>query len=391
MSKLGQVISNINRKYKTELLQKGTSRTYTEKIPFSSPRANYITYGGVPLGKGTELLGPEGGGKTTTAIDLVASSQIQVVKEHKEKLSEIKKEIKEITSKKSTTSAEKKMVKELEEAEKYLKETGPRKVVYIDTENTLDEEWAELNGVSTSELILMRPQEHTAEQVLQIMMEILETGEVYLMVLDSIPMLISQKLYEEDVEKRAYGGIADAMSRFTAKVSPVISRYKTALVMINQIRDDLDNPFNQWHTAGGRALKHFYGLRLGFRKGSLLNERNEEVPNRTDDPAGNRVAMTIVKTKVCKPDRRLGFYTLSYTNGIDKIEDAIDMAIMYNYIIARGSWYQFIEPDTGEVMQDAEGKEIKFQGKANVLDFLRDNKFIYEELWEEINKKIMEE
>lgn len=389
MSKLEQVMQDINRKYKQELIQKGTERIYVEKIPFNSPRANYITYGGVPLGKGTEFLGPEGGGKTTTAIDIVASSQVQVKKELSKEIKDNEAEIKSLE--KATLKRDKERVKELTERNAYLKQRGPRQVIYVDTENTLDEEWAELNGVNTEELILMRPNEHTAEQVLQIMYDLLETGEVYLMVLDSIPMLISQKLYEEDVEKRAYGGIADAMARFVGKVSPVISKHRTALVMINQIRDDLDNPFNQWHTSGGRALKHFYGLRLGFRKGSLLDKDNNEVPNRTEDPAGNRVGMTIVKTKVCKPDRRLGYYTLNYTNGIDTIEDTIDMAVMYNILVQRGAWFQFIDPETGEVLKDKEGTELKFQGKARLLNYLREDKDAYNKLWEEVNTKLMEE
>lgn len=386
---LDQVIKDINKKHDSNVIKRGVELEEIKRIPFSSPRANYITYGGIPLGKGTELIGEEGGGKTTTAIDIVKNAQIQAKKELEVRTTALNKELKGI--KDSDKKKDKKRVEEINVHLANMKQRGPRKIIYIDTENTLDTEWATINGVDTEDMILSRPEMQTAEDILQDMIEMLQTGEVYLMVLDSIPMLVSQKLYEEDIDKRAYGGIADAMARFTGKVSSILSSTETALVMINQKRDDLANPFNQWHTTGGRALKHFYSLRLGFRQGSMLDEDNKEVPNRTENPSGHRVSMSIVKTKVCKPNRKLGYYTLNYTTGIDVIEDTIDMAMQYNIIYSKGAWFYFVDTDTGEIMKDDQEKEMKFQGKANLLNFLRENTFIYEELWNEVNEKLQYE
>lgn len=386
MSNLDKIINDINKKYKTEIVQKGTEMAYVDKIPFSSPRANYMTYGGIPIGKSTEFFGPESGGKTTSALDITAQAQKKAEREWVESLTNAKEQLEELKEKNNRT--DKKKILQLEETISELESNGPRKVVYVDAENTLDDDWARLIGVNTDEMVLVRPQEQTAEQVLQMMLDMLESGEIELMVLDSLPMLVSQNLYEEDLEKRAYAGIAGVVTEFSRKVSPIISKNRTALIIINQLREDLNNPYNQYHTPGGRALKHLHALRLFFRRGSLLDEDNKEQPNRFGEPAGNIVDITVVKTKVCKPDRRLGQYTLNYTNGIDVLNDTIDMAIRYNYIHQAGSWFQFIDPETGEILQDITGDELKFQGRTRLLQYLEDDDEMFEELYDAVLEEL---
>lgn len=389
MSALDKVIKDINRQYKAEVVQKGTEMAYVEKIPFTSPRANYMTYGGIPVGKATEFFGPEGGGKTTSAIDIAGQAQRKAKKEHYEKVDRLETEIAELEEKGNKSDRRKIADLKLQLTEQ--EDRGPRQVVYVDAENTLDVDWAQLNGLNTEEMYLVRPQEHTAEQVLQMMLDLIDSGMVECIVLDSLPMLVSQNLYEEDLEKRSYAGIAGPVTEFTRKASPLISRHKTALIIINQVRDNLDNPFDMFHTPGGRALRHFYGLRLYFRKGSLLDENNKEQPNRYGEPAGNIVDITVVKTKVCKPDRRLGQYTLNYTNGIDVLNDTIDMGIRYNFIGQAGAWFHLINPETGESLKDVAGDDLKFQGRTRLLEFLQDDEDIYEDLYEAIMEKLSED
>src|SRR5699024_10876207 len=161
-------------------------------------------------------------------------------------------------------------------------------------------------------------------------------------------------------------GIAGAVTEFSRRVSPRLSKHRSALIIINQSREDMNNPYNMYHTPGGRALKHLHALRLYFRKGSLLDEQNREQPNRYAEPSGNIVDFTVVKTKICKPDRRLGQYTLNYTKGIDVLNDTVDMALRYGYIAQAGSWFQFINPETGEILKDVGGDDLKFQGRARL-------------------------
>ncbi|HHZ03043.1 MAG TPA: hypothetical protein GX396_08960, partial [Tissierellia bacterium] len=96
----------------------------------------------------------------------------------------------------------------------------------------------------------------------------------------------------------------------------------------------------------------------------------------------------IAKTKVCKPDRRVGFYTLRYDSGIDKVADTVEVAIKYGIIQQAGSWFNFVDIDTGEIISDDEGEVIKLQGKPNVIEYLEDNQYLLEEITNKINSKI---
>src|SRR5699024_12835911 len=109
------------------------------------------------------------------------------------KIKEMEKEKKELEKKGKKT--DKKRINTLHTLVGELKEQGQRKVVYVESENTLDEEWARLNGLDTASLILARPQEETAEEVIQIMLDLIDSGEVELMILDSLPMLVSHNIY----------------------------------------------------------------------------------------------------------------------------------------------------------------------------------------------------
>lgn len=381
-------MANINKKFGEQLCREGTELIYVDKIPFSSPTANYMTYGGVPIGKATEFFGGEGGGKTTTTLDVAANAQKKFKEEWEHQVEQCTAKYEAMAAVKST---EKKAEKYKKEVLDELIEQGPRVVVYVDAENTLDVEWAALLGVNTEDMILIRPQTQTAEQVLQMMIDLVDTGNVGLIVLDSIPCLVPQVIFEESLEKKSYGGVAGPMSIFCAKVTPYLTKHRTALIMINQVREDLSNPYNAASTPGGKALKHLYALRLRFKKGKLLDEMNRELPSTAETPEGNIVQVEVVKTKVCKPNRRLGYYTLNYTHGIDVIADTVTMALKYDYIVQAGSWFTFMDPDSGEVICDEDGTDLKFQGMAKLLEFLRNDEYMLHELMYNLHEKIKAE
>lgn len=389
MSDIFQIIDKLNKDYKTEFIKIGIDLNEYDKIPFSSPRANYMTYGGVPLGKATEFFGPENGGKTTSALDIVGQAQKRAKRVYDEKVAAVNEEI--VKLEQSENKKAEKNLKKAQEKLSELEKQGPRKVVYVDAENTLDEDWAELQGVDTASLILIRPQDHTAEQVFQIMMDLIDSGQVEAMILDSIPMLVSQNLYDESMEKKSYGGIAGAAAEFSRKVSGKIAKHNTALIMINQVREDMSNPYNLYKTPGGRALRHLYGLRLFVDRGSFIDDNNKELKNSAENPAGNLVNMKIIKTKVCRPDRRVGYYTLNYTNGVDVLGDTLDVSMNYGFITQGGAWYYIMDPETGEIMKNSDDEDLKFNGKAALLQFLRDDEEFFNELYEGVNAKLKEE
>lgn len=381
-------MAEINKKFKAQIINQGTDIIEVAKIPFSSPTANWMTYGGIPVGKITEFFGGEGGGKTTSALDICANAQKkfnEVFEQHREKVLD---EIEQLKAK-DTKDSKKKADKLMSDLMEYV-ERGPRVVVYIDAEQTLDVQWAQLLGVDTEAMILVRPQEQTAEQVLQIAIDLIATGDVGLCVLDSIPMLVSQNIFNEDMDKKSYGGISQALTVFCSKVTPHLTQQQCAFIGINQIREDLASMYNTVSTPGGKMWKHACSLRLRFRKDTLLDMNNGELTSRAENPAGNRVGIEIAKTKVCKPDRRIGYYTLNYTEGIDVLADIITVALQYRILKQGGSWYYYLDEE-GNVEVDAENNEIKFQGKAKLLDELRNDEEFKEDVISRLDKVMYNE
>lgn len=381
-------MAELNKKFKANIINIGTDIIEVDKIPFSSPTANWMTYGGIPVGKITEFYGGEGGGKTTSALDICANAQKQFNKVYEEKLDSLNNQITELESSESKEN-KKKIAKLIEEVNR-LKEKGTKVVVYIDAEQTLDVKWAQLLGVDTESMILVRPQEQTAEEILQIAIDLVSTGDVGLCVLDSIPMLVSQNIFDESLEKKSYGGISQALTMFCSKVTPHLVQNQCAFIGINQIREDLSSMYNTTSTPGGKMWKHACSLRLRFRKDTLLDINNKELTSRAENPAGNKVAIEISKTKVCKPDRRVGYYTLNYTTGIDTLADTITVALRYDILRQGGSWYYYID-ENGAIAKDIENNDIKFQGKERLLEKLRTDELFKTQLHDRLVKVMYNE
>lgn len=341
MSRLDSLIKEINKEYKEEIAFNGNDaalRKY-ELVPFSSPRLNYMLYGGLPMGRMIEFAGAERSGKTTTALDMVKQCQIKFEEEAKKN------------------------------------KTEKRRVCFVDAENTFDVDWATKLGVKVKDLLLIKPQEQYAEQIFEIMRTVIETGEVGLIVLDSVAQLVSKSAFEEDIEKKQYGGIAMSLTKFCNIVVPLLGKYNCMCIMINQVREDLNNPYNEFITPGGRGFKHNCSVRLMFQQGNFIDVNNKELTRGAENPSGNLVKVKIEKSKVCRSDRRVGFYTLNYLSGIDYISDTIDVLMQLGAILQRGSYYDIINPETGEVLY-----EEKIQGKPNLIKVIKENKDLYKKL-----------
>lgn len=341
MSKLDVLIKEINKEYKEEIAFKGNDiEVYKyEKVPFSSPRLNYMLYGGLPMGRMIEFAGPEKSGKTTTALDMVKQCQL-----------------------------------------KFKKENQGRKVCFVDSENTFDVEWATKLGVNIDDLILIRPQEQYAEQIFDIMKAIVETGEVGLIVLDSVAQLVGKNAISEDIEKKQYGGIAMPLTKFCNIVVPLLGKYNCMCIMINQVREDLNNQYNEFITPGGRGFKHNCSVRLMFRQGPFIDVNNRELTRGAENPAGNLVKVHVEKSKICRSDRRTGFYTLNYLNGIDYLSDTIDVLLQLGVINQRGAYFDLLNIETGEVLYDG-----KIQGKPALLKLLREDPELFKKLQDQIS------
>lgn len=385
MSDVKEILEQWNKDSGAEVAHKGLQREILPSIPFSSATANYMTYGGIPRRRMHEFFGAEGSGKTTSALDIVANAQYIFKEEQEEQLeAELEKLEQAQKAKKS-----KKIINIIEN--KIAKLQEPKKCIYVDLENTLDRDWAMNIGVDVDSLIIITPEDDTAETILQNMLDLLATGEVGLMVMDSIPYLIPQGLYEEDLSKKSYGGISAVMADFCRKSGQIIKRTGTTLILINQVRDVINSQFPLVGTPGGRALKHAYAVRLMFDKGSLLDEEGKEMPRKYATPSGNIVNIKVEKTKSFKPNRRIGSYTINYTRGIDVEADLLDMAVSLGFIVVKGSWHYVIDPEDGEILEDSDGEELKTQGRSNMLKKLRDSEELYDTLMAQVHEELIKE
>lgn len=386
MSNLDIKMAELNKQFKAQIINVGTDVIEVAKIPFSSPTTNYMTYGGIPVGKITEFYGGEGGGKTTSALDIVKNAQIKFKKVYTDKVTSIEDEIEQLSE--QDTKQAKNAISKLQSQLNEIQEQGPKVVVYVDTEQTLDTEWAQLLGVQTEEMILVRPEAQTAEQVFQIIIELVSTGNVGLVVLDSIPMLVSQNIFDESMEKKSYGGISQPLTVFCSKITPLLTKHQCAFIGINQVRENLASMYSTESTPGGRGWKHACTLRLKFKKGSFIDNNNNELTKSAENPAGNKVQIEIIKSKCCKSDRRLGYYTLNYTEGIDILADSITMALQYGIVAKAGAWYR-IMTEEGEIKIDNEGTQLSFQGMAKFLNYLVAHEDEVQDLLDRLDKVMM--
>lgn len=339
--KLDSIMSAVNKKFKEEIVTQGLNEFSYKRIPFTSPRMNYCTFGGIPIGKITEFYGEEHGGKTTTALDIVAN---------------------------------------------YQNSGDDRDVLYIDAENTLDVDWARKIGVNVEKMYILQPKSQSAEEIFQIICDSVDTGEVGLWVLDSIGALMSAQELDKSMEDKTYGGIAKPLTLFGKKIEMLMQRHKCTGIGINQIREDLNSTWGGISTPGGKAWKHFCAVRMQFSRGKFIDEKGNELTRSAENPVGNIVMMSMTKNKTCPPVRRTGQYRLVYEIGIDYISDLIDTAIKFDCIQKHGAWYDIINPDTGEIL------EGKLQGASNVCSFLESEEHsdVLEQLEKYIDSKILE-
>lgn len=356
-TKMDILCDKINKDWKEDIATRGVHHAETKKIPFTSARLNYCLYGGLPRNCLIEFAGEEGSGKTTTSLDICKQAQ-KIFHEEWE------------TELESTTDATRK---------KYLEARGEKKVLYVDCENTLDEEWAKILGVAVDDMYLIKPQTQAAESIFQMIKDAVATDEVGLVILDSLGVMVSQQAFDKDLTEKTYGGISAPLTLFSKEMVMFCRKYECTFIGINQLRDDMSG-FNRKVTTGGRGWKHNVTLRIFFNKGDFVDETGNRINKSSDAPAGNKVQFNIEKNKACTPNRRTGMYTLMYEYGIDEIIDMVEVAMRVGVISKAGAWFNFVDTETGEIITDEEGKEIKLQGQSTVNQYLYDNEEFYEEI-----------
>lgn len=353
---LAEVMKKISKKYGDNVVRVGAQDlTVDGVLSLGSPSLDFCIYGGVPEGRIVEFSGPEGSGKTTNAFLAAASYQRAEVKRNPE---------------------------------------NPRSIVFLDNEGTLDREWAAKMGYDISEdatvpTILIRPEAQSAEEIFDMALDMLKTGEVGLLIFDSIATLVPMQIADESMEKQQMGGIAKALTRFANTAIGLLRKYKATLIAINQVRENIGGYGPALSTPGGRAWKHACSMRLMFKRGAFFDEDGNELTTSAESPAGHIIDMAVLKTKTCRWDRKLGHAHLNYTRGVDIVQDTIDVALHLGFIdnSAQGM-YKLIDPETGELMIDADGNEIKIRGKKNVATYFREHTDQWRKLYDMVYEKL---
>ncbi len=269
---------------------------------------------GIPSGRVVEIFGPEASGKTTLALHVIASAQ-----------------------KRGGIAA------------------------FIDAEHALDPTWAKKLGVELENLLVSQP--GSGEEAMHITEMLIRSNAVDVIVIDSVAALVPKKELEGDIGDQHVGLQARLMSQSMRKLTGAISKSKTAVIFINQIREKIGVMFgNPETTPGGRALKFYSSCRIDVRRIGQIKEGEEVI--------GQRVRAKVVKNKVAPPFRMAEF-DMMHANGISYEGDILDLAMSNRLVTRTGTWFRYGEMQLG-------------QGREKAREFLRENPKLTEELREKI-------
>ncbi len=303
---IDQAIANIEKQFGKGSIMKlgGTAGERIEVIPTGSLTLDLaLGVGGLPRGRVVEIYGPEASGKTTLALHAAASVQ-----------------------KNGGTAA------------------------FIDAEHALDAGWARICGVNTDELLVSQPD--NGEQALEITDTLVRSGAVDLVIIDSVAALVPKAEIEGEMGDAHMGLQARLMSQALRKITGTVSKTKTTVIFINQLREKIGIMFgNPETTTGGRALKFYASVRLDIRA-------IEPIKNGTD-VIGRRVKVKVVKNKVAPPFKIAELEILA-AEGISREGGLIDMGLATAVLSKYGAWLNYGEQRLG-------------QGRENAKQFFRDH------------------
>jgi recombination protein RecA len=274
--------------------------------------------GGLPRGRVVEIFGPESSGKTTLALQVIAEAQ----------------------------------------------KTGGM-AAFVDAEHALDAQYAQKLGVDLENLLVSQP-DH-GEQALEIVEVLVRSNSVDVVVVDSVAALVPKAEIEGEMGEAQMGLQARLMSQALRKLTGVVSKSKTTLIFINQLREKIGVMFgNPETTTGGRALKFYASVRIDIRRIASIKDGDQVI--------GGRTRVKVVKNKVAPPFREAEFDVM-YGEGISREGDLLDLAVEKRIIEKSGAWFAF-------------GGERLGQGRENAKQFLKENPSVRQTIEDRVRKEL---
>lgn len=320
-----------------------------------TPSLDFMLYNSLPQCCFIEFNGREHSGKTTAAF-LVAADYIR------------------------------------KEKEKLEKDAGydPRAILFVDAECTADPVWAKQStGYDMNDSVVptvrIKAAGQSAEEFFDMVIEAVKTGEFGLVIFDSLTAIVKGQIVDASMEKMDMGGIAKPLGDFTKKTIGLLQRYNCTFIGIMGITENISGYGNPEQTPGGTTWKRMCAVRIKFKKGDLFDENDELLKSTASNPAGHIIEAYLQKSKVCRSDRRLAYVHLNYIKGIDLLWDLIDVATVVGLIDnSVQGFYKFVDPETGELITDANGDVVKIRGKKNVKPYLLDNPSFWKKLYTKV-------
>lgn len=343
-----QVIRGITKEF-GEIVHKGAPKVESgdDLISLGSISLDFCCYGGLRPGRFVEFSGAEGGGKTSVACLSAAA---------------------------------------------YQRTHPDRYVLFVDVEGTFDPDWAAKLGLKTDEQFIYYTTEgQSGEVILNHTVDLMKTGQVGFVIIDSLPLLIPNYVQDEDnLEQKSMGGNAKLLSDFTSRYTGLIKKNKIIVIGINQLRDNMTQYGDPFKTTGGRAWKHACSQRLMFKRGDFFGQDGEKVKKKdAQNPAGHYIEMYVLKNKDCPWDRKLGFTKLHYWKGIDYVSDLTEVAVYFGLIDnSTVGWYKVLD-ENGKPLLNENGEEVKINGKRKFVEYLKDHKEISGRLYYAVKDLMM--
>jgi recombination protein RecA len=288
-------------------------------IPTGSISIDYaLGVGGMPRGRVIEIYGPESSGKTTLALQVIAQAQLM-----------------------------------------------GGLAAFVDAEHALDASYANRLGVNLENLLVSQPD--NGEQALEIVEVLVRSGSVDVVVVDSVAALVPKAEIEGEMGEAQMGLQARLMSQALRKLTGVVSKSRTCLIFINQLREKIGVMFgNPETTTGGRALKFYASVRVDIRRIASIKDGDQVV--------GGRTRVKVVKNKLAPPFREAEFDVM-YGEGISKEGDLLDQAVERRIVEKSGTWFAY-------------GGDRLGQGRENAKQYLKDNPAVFRAIDERVRKEL---